>query len=328
MDKVVRNAQKIDFHIHSKASKHRESDDCVDLSTIDNIDVLIKNLNDRKINMCSISDHDNFDYSLYKRLKGEENRGSIKKVFPAIEFSVIYDSKVIHVITIFDDSDDDKISKIQEKVYDTVNDKPLYDDNKLNAFSESKFLEIIKNIGLNVVMIAHQKESLSSKKVRKHDVKSLGDDFFDEIVFLDYFEAFEFKSKKNEIFNKYYISKNIDKYKDSSIRFITGSDCHRWNLYPQEDDDFSFSYLKCLPSFRGLAMSVTNIKRINFVNNFYADSDKYLKEIDIEIDGKCINVPLSNGINVIIGDNSIGKSLLIHKLTNYHLNNDNLLIYV
>ena len=28
-------------------------------------------------------------------------------------------------------------------------------------------------------------------------------------------------------------------------------------------------------------------------------------------------IPLSRGINVIIGDNSIGKSLLLHKLTNY-----------
>ena len=44
--------------------------------------------NQRKINMCSISDHDNFDFDIYKRLKQEENKGSIKKVFPAVEFSV------------------------------------------------------------------------------------------------------------------------------------------------------------------------------------------------------------------------------------------------
>lgn len=31
-----------------------------------------------------------------------------------------------------------------------------------------------------------------------------------------------------------------------------------------------------------------------------------------------LDIPLSRGINVIIGDNSIGKSLLLHKLTNYY----------
>lgn len=325
MKKIVENCNKVDFHIHSFASKHRESDNCVDKSTIENIYTLISMLNNRNINMCSISDHDNFDYDLYKRLKCEENKGSIKKVFPAIEFSVVYENKILHIITIFDDTDENKLSKIKDYIFDSKKGVPKYDDNVLNAFTEDYFLQILRNIDLNVVMIAHQKESLSSKKTRIHDVKSVGNEFFDNVVFLDYFEAFEFKNKKNEIFNKYYISKNANKYKVESIRFITGSDCHNWEDYPNEDDNFVFSYLKCLPSFRGLVMAVTNIKRINYVNNFYSFSDKYLKEIQIEINGKNNTIPLSNGINVIIGDNSIGKSLLIHKLTQYnYLNNTEL----
>lgn len=52
-------------------------------------------------------------------------------------------------------------------------------------------------------------------------------------------------------------------------------------------------------------------------------TDKYLDSIDIEINGNKHNIKLSKGINVIIGDNSIGKSLLIHKLTDYNYLNDN-----
>ena len=88
IEKIIETGNKVDFHIHSIASKHKESDDCVDLSTLDNIDLLIEKLNQREINMCSISDHDNFDFNIYNRLKQEENKGSIKKVFPAVEFSV------------------------------------------------------------------------------------------------------------------------------------------------------------------------------------------------------------------------------------------------
>ena len=69
-------------------------------------------------------------------------------------------------------------------------------------------------------------------------------------------------------------------------------------------------------------MAVTNTKRINYVNNFYSTTDKYLDSINIEIDNNKYDIKLSKGINVIIGDNSIGKSLLIHKLTNYNYLND------
>lgn len=322
IEKIIETGNKVDFHIHSIASKHKESDDCVDLSTIDNIDLLIDKLNQREINMCSISDHDNFDFNIYNRLKQEENKGSIKKVFPAVEFSVTYDKKVLHVITIFDDKDEEKIKKIQNEIFDIKSNKPFYDNIELNSFSENKYLNILKNIDLNVVMIAHQKETLSSKETRNHDVMSLGEEKFDELVFLDYFESFEFKRKRNEIFNKNYIEKNKEKYKDATLRFVTGSDCHIWAKYPEENDDFSFTYLKCLPTFRGLAMAVTNTKRINYVNNFYSTTDKYLDSINIEIDNNKYDIKLSKGINVIIGDNSIGKSLLIHKLTNYNYLND------
>ena len=322
IEKIIETGNKVDFHIHSIASKHKESDDCVDLSTLDNIDLLIEKLNQREINMCSISDHDNFDFNIYNRLKQEENKGSIKKVFPAVEFSVTYDKKVLHIITIFDDKDEGKIKKIQNEIFDTKNNKPFYDDVELNSFSENKYLNILKNIDLNVVMIAHQKETLSSKETRNHDVMTLGKEKFDELVFLDYFESFEFKRKRNEIFNKNYIEKNKEKYKDTTLRFVTGSDCHDWYKYPKENDDFSFTYLKCLPTFRGLTMAVTNTKRINYVNNFYSTTDKYLDSINIEIDNNEYDIKLSKGINVIIGDNSIGKSLLIHKLTNYNYLND------
>ena len=85
---------------------------------------------------------------------------------------------------------------------------------------------------------------------------SLGKEKFNELVFLDYFESFEFKRKRNEIFNKNYIEKNKVKYKEATLRFVTGSDCHDWSKYPEENDDFSFTYLKlhviiCLIKFMG-----------------------------------------------------------------------------
>lgn len=106
MEKIVKTIQKVDFHIHSYASRHKEAKGIVDDSIVDNISVLINKLNENNVTMCSFSDHDNFDFEIYKRLKEEENKGSIKKVLPAVEFTIKFDAIPLHVITIFDDKDE------------------------------------------------------------------------------------------------------------------------------------------------------------------------------------------------------------------------------
>ena len=157
-------------------------------------------------------------------------------------------------------------------------------------------------------------------------MRTLGEDRFHEFIYTDYFEAFEFKNRKNEVFNKNFMSKNNF---TESIRFITGSDCHDWREYPKIDSkdktDFRFTYVKCIPDFRGLVMAITDHRRIKTVNSFFNPTENYLQDIRLSIDGNPHTIPLSKGINVIIGDNSIGKSLLLHKLTGYIKNQDGLL---
>lgn len=316
-EKVVKVGLKVDFHIHSVASKHKDKDRVND-GTIENVNVLINKLIDNSVNIVSVSDHDNFSYDLYKKLKEEENKDNcIKLVVPAVEFSVIIDNTELHILALFDDSDDDKIKKIQSLIFDNKNNKPVYNNGSLEYFSETRFLEILRDIDVNVILIGHQKNSLSSKNQRKHDANNLNENKFTELVFLEYFEALEFKNKRNEIFNKDYLNKNKEKLK--SINFVTGSDCHIWANYPEEDSDgtFEFSYFKCLPTFRGLMMAVTDGRRIKLGTNSFFSKSNYKEKFEIKIDGKEFNIELSEGINAIIGDNSIGKSLFIHKITGY-----------
>lgn len=179
-EKIVKEAIKVDFHIHSVGSKFKDHAKVKDL-TIDNIEILIGKLNEYNINMCSITDHDNFEYDIYIRLKEEEGKGSIKKVLPGVEFSVVFEDKVIHIIVVFDDSNEDKVKSIQ-KVLLGGSDKPQYDDIEKNAYTEKKFFEIMKKINLSNIMIAHQKGTLSSTcKPKKHDVLSLGEEKLEKI---------------------------------------------------------------------------------------------------------------------------------------------------
>lgn len=321
MNKIVETGLKVDLHIHSALSNHKDGHK-VNFCNKSNFGTLIEKLVENEVNICAITDHDAFDYDLYKTLKRQEIEDNcIKKVLPGVEFSVQFmngsKNHVIHVVTLFDDSNEEKIQNI-ENILKFENNKPNYNCEEL-AFTEEKYLSLLRQIDINTIMIGHQKNSITTTgKPKKGDVVSLGSEKFNEFLFTDYFEAYEFRNKKNEIFNKNYIFNND---MEDQLRFITGSDCHNWTVYPKEDlnstNEFSFTYFKCLPTFKGMVMAITDHRRIKLVNSYFDPSASNIDKIEIEINGESIQIPLSKGINVIIGDNSIGKSLLLHELTNY-----------
>ncbi len=313
---IVETGMKIDLHIHSKASSAKDGAK-VKNNTKENLPLLVGKLNDNEVNICAITDHDVFSYELYSELKKAEIQdNTIKKVLPGVEFSVQFslDNSIspIHIIAIFSDLDDEKVKKIAE-ILDINNPSTG------GAYSEEEFLSILREIDIDTILIAHQKNSLSSQKPRKNDANSLGNAKFLEFVYTDYFEAFEFKNKRNEILNKAFLTtSNLEE----SLRFITGTDCHDWSCYPAEDlsdkmTDFPYTYAKCLPTFKGLVMAITDYSRLKTVNSFFNGSQQYVKKMSLKVENTIFDVPLSQGINVIIGDNSIGKSLLLHALTNF-----------
>ncbi len=318
-EKIVCKGLKTDLHIHSVYSSKKDGMDKVKNNTLENLPTLVNKLNEYQIEMCAITDHDYFNYELYAELKKEENKaGSIKKVLPGVEFSVAYeDATIIHIVTIFNDKDDNKVRMIQD-VFDTGIGKELY---KNGSYSRENYYKILKAIGLDFVMIAHQKKSPSSKqKAKSADVMSLGQEQFDKLLFMEYFDAYEFHDKANEIHNKLY---GIEKGAEEKLRFITGTDCHDWPSYPHygpgKTEEVLFTYLKALPTFKGLAMAITDKHRINLTDSFFGQG-KYVETISLGVDEQELSIPLSKGINVIIGDNSIGKSLMLHALTeNRHI---------
>lgn len=315
MEKVIDKGIKIDLHIHSVYSKNKDKEK-VSNNTIDNLPILVKGLTENEVNLCAITDHDEFNYAIYRKLKEEEEKDNcIKKVLPGIEFSVEFvEGKVIHIVTIFDDKDDEKVKQI-EQIMSTGKGKTSY---KKGAYSRTSYFEILNAINIDFIMIAHQKKTVSSQhKAHPNDVMSLGKETFNKLVFMDYFDAYEFRNKKNEIYNKAFLADND---LEENLRFVTGSDCHNWSYYPNTEKEdrsfFSFTYIKSLPTFKGVAMAVTDHHRISLTDKFFNPVEKYIPEITLKISGEKVCVPMSKGINVIIGDNSIGKSLFLHALTN------------
>ena len=112
---IVTELIKVDLHIHSASSV--KDGKIVSENTIENMDKLIKGLKEQNVDMAAITDHNVFDYDMYKKLKSHEGE-ELKKVLPGIEFDVRFYGKRIHIITIFNDINDEKIKKIPGIVND------------------------------------------------------------------------------------------------------------------------------------------------------------------------------------------------------------------
>lgn len=302
---------KFDLHIHSIASEYKEDGSIVSKSTPENAEVLLDKLNHHKVSLFSITDHNRFNVELYSKLdeimsSDDYRYKNVKGLVAGVEFDVRIDlnMKKCHIITIFDTKN--RIENY-EKIRDAIEQNKLTDPK--GFYEKEEFESILKNIGLNVILIACQRSSLSNSS-GKHNSLSESSSEPMEMISSGYISALEFQKPNVEG-----IIKNNLKEADVDSGLVMGSDCHEWSAYPMHDNsikpiDFHHSCAKILPTFKGLLMAFTSPRtRFNVGENL---NPNYIK--NILINGQ--NIPLANGINVIIGENGSGKSSLLNILNN------------
>jgi hypothetical protein len=294
---------KFDLHIHSFASSLTKTGDqtIVANSKIQHLPILIEQLIKNDVNVVAITDHNIFDREIYEQLKKQETQpNNIHKVLPGIEVDLDIESKNVHVVCIFDDTDPKHAMKIQQGFVQKA------------SYSVDDLGSILRKIELGVVLIAHQKCDYKSENPQKTSLSYAGPEAFYKFIGCEFFDSLEIQNSKVEgiLKNRFY----EDDIQD--IHFIVGSDCHEWNAYPAHHSGLKpaeLLYMKALPTFQGLVMAVTDYSRI--YKNPEPKKENVLKKIEIMCNEEKLEIGLSDKINVIIGDNSVGKSTLIKCLS-------------
>lgn len=303
---------KIDLHIHSYASfykepKYNNNESIVSFSTINNIETLLDKLLANDISLFSITDHNRYDLALYDELerKIKEEKFNSLHLLHGIEFDVKLDEdkSVTHIIVIFDV----KNNADMEKIDNVMKENELSEKNAY--YNKDKFELILRKIGLNTLLIVHQRCSLERKKGKHKSLSEAVDDPY-RIIQVGYINALEYQKPYVEG-----IIKNNLRNIDYEIALVTGSDCHDWRYYPKHDgsshiNEHYFSKCKILPSFKGLLLGLTSPK--SRFNRREIQNTNYIRSF--EINGETVN--LDPGINVIIGENGSGKSTLFSLLCN------------
>ena len=249
LNKIIR----IDLHIHSSLSEYKDGD-IVKESNIENIDILINKLEENNINMFSITDHNRFDYGLYKKLKERIQESSIiNHILPGIEFDVKFEEEKdrCHIVAIFDDSIEELVSKISSSM-DSV--KTL--KGKDEYYTIVEFEEVLKKINLKACLIVHQRQGFMNSTGK---TQSLSSSTSNPLYYMKtgYIDSLEFNYPRIEG-----IVKKALRDLDVDFPLITGSDCHQWEAYPFRDSSLKvereFTTFKCLPTFKGLVLSLTS----------------------------------------------------------------------
>ena len=294
----------IDLHIHSCASRYKESSDIVDTSTPENTHVLLAKLEKYKVGLFSITDHNRFNVELYETLDRDMSSGeypSVQGLVAGVEFDVRLDATMdkCHIITIFDAKNNaENYRKIQEVISANLIEDPE------GFYEKEDFEKILCSINLDTILIACQRSRFDNHG-SKHN--SLSDSTQDPMTLLQvgYINALEFQKPNVEG-----IIQDSLKEIPEQVLLVSGSDCHDWNYYPYHDKknqnkSFVHSKARILPSFKGLLMAVTSPEtRINRSEN---NNPIYIS--DIQINGQ--RIPLVNGMNAIIGENGSGKSTIL-----------------
>lgn len=291
---------KIDLHIHSVFSSYKDGN-CVNESTNENLDILIDKLEENEIGMCAITDHNRFNYDLYIDLKNKikEKNGGIKNNLPGVEFDVLLETgkPKCHIIAIFNEDDDEKLKILEQKILE------IRKLEKNDVYNLEEFEKILKNIGIKTILIVHQRQALENCTGNTDSLSSASSNPL-KLINVGYIDCLEYNYPRSEG-----IVKSSLREVELDFPIITGSDCHEWKSYPYHDKtsikvNRDFTKLKCLPTFKGLLMSITSFStRVNRITN---ENTNYIKSISLND----IEYPLANGINAIIGDNGSGKSLL------------------
>lgn len=299
---------KFDLHIHSDASKYKESSNVVDESTVDNANILLNKLNENEVALFSITDHNRFNVELYEKLDElmkTDLYPNVKGLVAGIEFDVQIDETMgkCHIITIFDAKND---SVNYQKISDVIN-KNLLTDPK-GYYTKKEYESIISSIEMDTILIACQRSRLD-KHIGKHNSLSESTSNPEVLLKVGYINALEFQKPNVEGI----LQDNLREMPEQ-VLLVSGSDCHQWTSYPFHDEAnpnkaFKHSKAKILPTFKGLLMAVTSPEtRINRSENSNPYYLKYFKVGDLVI-------PLTNGINAIIGENGSGKSTVLKMLS-------------
>ena len=298
----------IDLHIHtSKDANHLNADyDVAELVS------QIRRLNGDSPFMISLTDHNTINKAAYMKAKGLginlilgaelhiQNKEDVKSYHCHIYFNAPIEEDVI-----------DKLNAILDNLYG--NKLPSRDDPDtpdiqkiINHFDEFDF-----------ILLPHGSQQHGAFNYSIGPGANL-DNAINRSIYYNQFDGFTARSTKGvELTREYFERLGIAAF----INLVTCSDNYVPSQYPKThsgnpDDDFVPTWMFAEPTFDGLRLSLSESTRLVYSNEKPVRKSDYIGHVRLQNEHIDVDVELSEGLNVVIGGSSSGKTLFVDSVVN------------
>lgn len=175
--------------------------------------------------------------------------------------------------------------------------------------------EIVKKFDeFDLLILPHGGQSHRSfDKSIPSDIKF--DSVIERNVYYNQFDGFTSRSNTRlERTHQYFEKLGISSF----INLITCSDNYTPEKYPntkaKNTEAFIPTWLISEPTFSGLRLALSESSRLKYQTEIPSFTNDYIKSVKLETENIHIDVNLTNGLNVIIGGSSTGKTLFMDSI--------------
>lgn len=205
----------------------------------------------------------------------------------------------------------EKINSILDELYEK---KMVADSENIPNMQEV----IAKFVDYDLLILPHggQSHSTFDVSVRNKGKDRNFDSILERSLYYNLFDGFTSRTNKGiEATENYFNKLGINQF----INLLTCSDNYSPSQYPKDkngNDDFIPTWMDSSPTFSGLRIALSEKSRLHYVMKPNDDWQEQIQSVFIQNARLDINVSFEPGLNVVIGNSSSGKTLLVDSL--YH----------
>lgn len=293
-----------DLHIHTSEDSNKINSDY-------NVDLLVKNVkkfsNSSNI-LLSLTDHNRINITAYKKL------AQLSEFLVGVELHVrnVTDCPPYHCHVYFDiknDNLEDELETINQGLLQLYpNAMPNKNDVIPSLFD---IVNTFNDYDLLILPHGGQSHSTFDQSIPKDMIFNTT---MEKTIYYNLFDGFTSRSNIGlERTISYFERLGISEF----INLITCSDNYNVQKYPEDknsSDNFVPTWIYAKPTFNGLRISLSERTRLYYGENPPHHYHEYISEVYLNHPKININAKLSPGLNVVIGNSSSGKTLLVDSI--------------
>lgn len=304
----------VDIHIHTSEN----ADHLNPNYDIETLKKKVEKISDGNPYLISLTDHNVINIKAYQDLL---HNGMNFVVGVELHIRTYEECPPYHCHFLFDipekiKSDEERLKRELEKINSIL--KQLYkkkmvsDDDDIPNIQEV----IAKLVDYDFLILPHggQSHSTFDVSVRNKDGLRSFDSVLERSIYYNLFDGFTSRTNKSVKRTEGYFKKlGISEF----INLITCSDNYSPSEYPKDknrDNNFVPTWMYSSPTFSGLRIALSEKSRLYYGEKPEDNWQEQIKSMSIKNSELDIDVSFEPGLNVIIGNSSSGKTLLVDTL--------------